>query len=35
MAGLEYINLSKPRMFLRWYLDEYNFLKVELIQVKD
>ena len=31
---LEYIKLTDPKLFLRWYLDKYNFVKVEYIRVR-
>jgi len=35
MEKIEFINIYKPKMFLRWYLDEHNFIKVQLIKVKE
>ena len=31
---LEYVKLTDPKLFLRWYLDKYQFIKVDLIQVR-
>jgi hypothetical protein len=32
--SLEYIKLIDPKLYLRWYLDEYQFIKVDLIKVR-
>ena len=31
---LQYIKLNDPKLLLRWSLDKYKFIKVEIIQVR-
>ena len=32
--NLEYIKLTDPKLYLRWSIDKYKFIKVELIKVR-
>jgi hypothetical protein len=32
---LEFIKLNDPKLLLRWYLDKYSFVKVDLIKIAD
>ena len=33
--SLEFVSFNNYKYFLRWYLDEYDFIKVEFIKVRD
>jgi hypothetical protein len=32
---VEFIKLTDPKLLLRWYLDKYNFVKVDLVKIAD